>query len=84
VVGEDVVDAPLRSRSTGVAVWTPPWSPLLLVLLVVGLVLLVRWRRRHTTLLVQARVEAALAAAGVVREPAAETAEEGARVPGLA
>ncbi|MBO9556485.1 hypothetical protein [Cellulomonas sp.] len=79
VVGEDVVDAPLRPTSTAVIVWTPPWSWLLLVLLVSGGVLVVRWQRRRTARQVQARVDAALAAAGVAPQASVSETEETAR-----
>lgn len=65
VVGDDVVDAALRTGSAPVAVWAVPWSQLAALLLVGGAVLLVRWWRRRTARQVQARVDAALAAAGV-------------------
>ena len=65
VVGDDVVDAALRTGSASVVVWAVPWSQLALLVVVVGGVVLVRWRRRRTAALVQSRVDAALAAAGV-------------------
>lgn len=77
VVGEDVVDAALRGESADVAVWVLPWSQLALLVLVVGGVLLVRWRRRRTAQQVQARVDEALAAAGVTHEPASTTGATG-------
>jgi len=75
VVGDDVVDAALRTGSAQVTVWTVPWTQLALLVLVVGGVLLVRWRRGRTARQVQARVDAALAAAGVAREPAPTTGD---------
>ncbi|MCC2313428.1 COG1470 family protein [Cellulomonas xiejunii] len=77
VVGEDVVDAALRGGSADVSVWAVPWSQLALLVLVVGGVLLVRWRRRRTAQQVQARVDEALAAAGVTHEPASATGATG-------
>jgi hypothetical protein len=65
VVGDDVVDAALRTGSASVVVWAVPWSQLALLVVVVGGVVLVPWRRRRTAALVQSRVDAALAAAGV-------------------
>lgn len=73
VVGDDVVDAALRTGTAQVAVWTVPWSQLALVVLVVGGVVLARWLRRRTARQVQARVDAALAAAEAEREPEAST-----------
>ncbi|MBO3095180.1 COG1470 family protein [Cellulomonas dongxiuzhuiae] len=73
VVGEDVVDAALRTGSAQVAVWVVPWSQLALLVLVVGGVLGVRWGRRRSARRVQARIDAALAEAGVAREPASTT-----------
>lgn len=69
VVGEDVVDVRLERATTTVTVWTVPWTQLALVVLVVGGILLVRWQRRRTARRVQARVDAALAAAGVSVTP---------------
>lgn len=74
VVGDDVVDAAMRTASAQVTVWTVPWSQLALLVLVGGGVLLVRWLRRRSARQVQARVDAALEAAGVSREPAAAPA----------
>jgi len=65
VVGEDVVDAALHGDSATVTVWTPPWSQLALLVLVVAGVLLARRLRRRSARRVQARVDEALAAAGV-------------------
>ena len=70
VVGEDVVEVKLERTTAAVAVWTPPWSQLALVLLVVAGVLLVRWLRRRSARRVQAqlrrgkRVTEAIHAAG--------------------
>lgn len=65
VVGDDVVDAALRTGTAQVTVWTVPWSQLALVVLVVGGVLGVRWQRRRAARVLQERVDSALAAAGV-------------------
>ncbi|MFS0705000.1 hypothetical protein AB6N23_10810, partial [Cellulomonas sp. 179-A 9B4 NHS] len=70
VVGEDVVDVPLADRSVALGVWTPPWAQLLLVLVVAGAVLLAVRLRRRSARRVQEQIDAALAAAGVVRGPA--------------
>lgn len=80
VVGDDVVEAPLARTSAAVAVWTPPWSALLLVLLLGGGGLLVRWQRLRTARQVQARVDAALAAAGVAPQASVTETEATARV----
>lgn len=64
VVGEDVVDAALRTGTAPVTVWTVPWAQLALVALVAGGVLGVRWQRRRAARVLQERVDAALAAAG--------------------
>ncbi|MGY4645046.1 COG1470 family protein [Cellulomonas sp. URHB0016] len=77
VVGEDIVDAPLRHTSAAVTVWTPPWSQLLLVLVLAGVAVLVPWQRRRSARRVQAQVDAALAAAGVARETPSETVDAG-------
>lgn len=69
VVGEDVVDVALERTSSAITVWTPPWTQLGLVLVVLSVVVLVRWLRRRSARHVQAQVDAALAAAGVPREP---------------
>ncbi|UZN03465.1 hypothetical protein [Cellulomonas sp. S1-8] len=73
VVGEDVVDAAMRAGSAPVTVWAVPWPQLALLVLVVGAVVLVRWWRRRSARQVQARVDEALAAAGVAREPVTST-----------
>ncbi|MFC8192574.1 hypothetical protein ACFUMH_13040 [Cellulomonas sp. NPDC057328] len=70
VVGEDVVDVPLEGSSVAVAVWTPPWAQLVLVLVVAGAVVLTVRLRRRSARRVQEQIDAALAAAGVVRAPA--------------
>lgn len=67
VVGSDVVDAPLTPTSTGITVWTLPWAQLALAGAAAGAVAAVRALRRRSALRVQARVDAALAAAGVPR-----------------
>ncbi|CAM5779132.1 COG1470 family protein [Cellulomonas persica] len=81
VVGEDVVEVKLERTTAAVAVWTPPWSQLALVLLVVAGVLLVRWLRRRSARRVQAHVAAALAAAGVDPARAAGPSGAGPREP---
>ncbi|GIG41758.1 COG1470 family protein [Cellulomonas phragmiteti] len=78
VVGEDVVDAAMRTASADVAVWTVPWSQLGLLLVLAAGVVLTRWLRRRSARGVQERIDAALAAAGVPREPSDAT---GARAP---
>lgn len=70
VVGDDVVDAALRTGSVQVTEWTIPWSQLAALVVVAGAVLLIRWSRRRSAQRVQARVDAALAAAGAAHEPA--------------
>ncbi|MBO0919388.1 hypothetical protein J1G42_00920 [Cellulomonas sp. zg-ZUI222] len=65
VVGEDVVDAALRTGSAQVTVWTVPWTQVALLVLVVGGVLGVRWWRRRSAATLQARIDAAVAAAGL-------------------
>lgn len=63
VVGEDVVDAPLRAEAVTLAVWTPPWSQLALVASAGGAAVAVRESRRRSARRVQARIDAAVAAA---------------------
>ncbi|MBD7918659.1 hypothetical protein H9657_10280 [Cellulomonas sp. Sa3CUA2] len=78
VVGDDVVDAALRTGTAQVTVWAVPWSQLALLVLVVGGVLGVRWWRRRSARQVQARIDAALAEAGV---PGASSDAAGPRTP---
>lgn len=63
VVGEDDVTAALTAGTASFTVWTVPWSQLVLLLLVVGLILLVRVSRRRNAARVQAKIDAAVAAA---------------------
>ncbi len=65
VVGEDVVDVRLEATSTSVTAWTVPWAQLGLIVLLVGAVVLARRQRRRSARRVQAKIDAALAAAGV-------------------
>lgn len=68
VVGDDVVDAALRTGSVPVVVWAVPWAQLAVLLAVGAAVVGVRWQRRRGAARVQARVDEALAAAGVPRD----------------
>ncbi|QCB92243.1 hypothetical protein [Cellulomonas shaoxiangyii] len=77
VVGADVVDVPLDDTSVAVAVWTPPWAQLLLLLVLAGAVLLAVRLRRRSARRVQEQIDAALAAAGVAREPAPDASTTG-------
>ena len=63
VVGEDEVAAVLEAGSVTFTVWTVPWSQLALVTVVVGALDLVRALRRRNAARVQARIDAAVAAA---------------------
>lgn len=65
VVGEDVVDAPLRPGTVPVVVWALPWPQVAALAVLVGVPLLVRWWRRRSARALQDRIAAALAAAGV-------------------
>lgn len=76
VVGEDDVTAALTAGTASFTVWTVPWSQLVLLLLVVGLIVLVRVSRRRNAARVQAKIDAAVAAAtaSAVAPEAAEPA----------
>lgn len=63
VVGEDDVDAELRSGSVGFLLPAIPWPTLLYLALIVGAVLLLRAQRKRSAACIQARVDAAVAAA---------------------
>ncbi|WP_449385933.1 hypothetical protein [Cellulomonas soli] len=63
VVGDDELDAALVTASTGVSVWTVPWSQLVLLVLVVGALVGGRWARRRRAVQFQARVDRAVAQA---------------------
>ncbi len=69
VVGDDVVDAAMRTASAQVTVWVLPWAQLALLALAVGGALLVRWQRRRSAARLQAKVDEAIAAARAVHEP---------------
>lgn len=62
VVGEDEITAP-EAASASFTVWTIPWSQLALVSLLVGGFLLLRFARSRSAARVQARIDAAVAAA---------------------
>jgi hypothetical protein len=63
VVGEDDVATVLSGGTTSFTVWTVPWSQLVLLAALVGAFLLVRALRRRNAARVQARIDAAVAAA---------------------
>lgn len=63
IVGEDTVDETPTATTVPFAVWTIPWSQLVLAVLVVGAVLLVRRLRRRSAARLQAHIDAAVAAA---------------------
>lgn len=63
VVGEDVVDVPIPASAATFTVWTIPWSQLILLALLAGVVLLVIWSRKRSKARMQARIDAAVAAA---------------------
>lgn len=63
VVGEDVVPAALLPTTTEFRVWTVPWSQLVLLVLLVATPLLVVRARRRSAARIQARIDAAVAAA---------------------
>lgn len=68
VVGEDEIDTTLVPASASFTVWTVPWAQLAVLLLAAGLIVLVTALRRRGTARVQARIDAAVAAA-VARDP---------------
>lgn len=74
VVGEDVMDAALTAGSTEFGAWTIPWSQLALLAAVAGLVVGVRVQRNRSKASIQARIDAAVAAAS---QPAAARAASG-------
>lgn len=71
VVGEDDVDVTLTPATASFTVWTVPWSQLALLVLVLGALLLARASRRRSAARVQAKIDAAVAAA-TGKVPAAE------------
>lgn len=69
VVGEDDVAAP-AAASASFTVWTIPWAQLALVAVLIGGFLLLRFARSRSTARVQARIDAAVAAARTTEEQA--------------
>ena len=67
VVGEDDVAATLSAGTASFTVWTVPWSQLALLALLVGGFFLVRTLRRRNAARVQAKIDAAVAAATAAR-----------------
>lgn len=67
VVGEDDVDTPLSAGTASFTVWTVPWSQLALLAALIGAFFLIRALRRRNAARVQARIDAAVAAAAVGR-----------------
>ena len=63
VVGEDEVDAALAASAAEFTVWTIPWSQFALLALLVGGFFAVRAARTRSAARVQARIDAAIAAA---------------------
>lgn len=63
VVGADEVLAPLTAAGDSFVVATVPWSQLILLALLVGVVLLIRWMIRRSARRVEERIAAAVAAA---------------------
>lgn len=82
-VGEDDVPADLAPVVVPVAVWSPPWAQLALLVALAGLVLAVREGRRRAAARFQARLDAAVAAAtaGAAGAAAASPAEGSEHVP---
>ncbi|NLP84479.1 hypothetical protein HF576_11520 [Microbacterium sp. CFH 90308] len=69
VVGEDEITAP-AAASASFTVWTIPWVQLALIILLVGGFLLLRLARRRSAARVQARIDAAVAAARTTEQQA--------------
>lgn len=63
VVGEDAVEAALSAGSADFGAWAIPWAQLALLVALAGLVLGARAHRRRSNAAVQARIDAAVAAA---------------------
>lgn len=76
VVGEDEVNAALAATTAEFTVWTIPWSQLALLALLVGGFFAIRALRARSAARVQARIDAAVAAAkateGTPAPPAAD------------
>jgi hypothetical protein len=62
-VGSDEIDVALRTSTTAVTVWTPPWIHLGVLLLAVLAWWLIRRQRKRSAARVQAAIDAAVAAA---------------------
>lgn len=80
VVGEDAVDAAIEVGTASFTVWTVPWAQLALLAAVAGAFLLVRALQRRSARTVQARIDAAVAAA--TRDRAAGVPSQGGRSTG--
>lgn len=67
----DEFDADVLTASTSVSVWTPPWSQVVLLVVIAALVVGVRWRRRQLAAGQDAKVKAAVdaALAATAQEP---------------
>lgn len=61
VVGQDVPPDSLTGGSAEFSAWTPPWSALILLVLLVAGVFGIRWQRRRSAARMQARIDRAVA-----------------------
>lgn len=80
-VGDDAFTVELEPTVTDFTAWTIPWSQLIILLLIAGIVFLIVWQRKRSRVRTQEKIDAAAAAAVAAVKAQYETAPSGDNTP---